>query len=144
MKRYGTTTNRHGAAALTVVLVCVSVIGALVFASLQTSLRQRRQLDRELQMEQTRWLVEAGVDHAEKLLESVDELPSKPIVIKPKIDINNTAEVAIEFTPTKDAVEIQVSAWIGRVDRPETRTRQTYSKTFNKTNSDKTDSTSEE
>jgi len=140
--------NRHGAAALTVVLVSIGVIGALIFASMQTSLRQRRQLDVELQMEQTRWLAEAGLGHAAKLIKSGDELKSDPILIQPKIDSNNTAEVKIEFAPKDGSVEVNVSAWIGRVDRPETQTRQSFSKTFKqpapKTTSEETDSTSEE
>lgn len=140
--------NRHGAAALTVVLVSISVIGALMLASMHTSLRQRRQLDIELQMEQTRWLAEAGLNHAEKLIKSGDELGSDPIVIQPKLDSNNTAEVKIEFTLEEGSVEVNVSAWIGLVDRPETQTRQTFDKTFKqpapKTTSEETDSTSEE
>ena len=125
--------NRSGAAALTVVIVSIGVIGALIFASLQTSLRQRRQLDRELQMEQTRWLAEAGLNHAMKLVESEDDLGSDPIVIKPEIAGSNTSEVKIEFKEAEQAVEVSVSVWIGLVDRPETRTRQELNEKMNRT-----------
>ena len=125
--------NRSGAAALTVVIVSIGVIGALIFASLQTSLRQRRQLDRELQMEQTRWLAEAGLNHAMKLVESEDDLGSDPIVIKPEITGSNTSEVKIEFKEAEQAVEVSVSVWIGLVDRPETRTRQELNEKMNRT-----------
>lgn len=125
--------SRSGAAALTVVIVSIGVIGALIFASLQTSLRQRRQLDRELQMEQTRWLAEAGLNHAMKLVESEDDLGSDPIVIKPEITGSNTSEVKIEFKEAEQAVEVSVSVWIGLVDRPETRTRQELNEKMNRT-----------
>jgi len=140
MNRIGKTNNRRGAAGLTVVLVCIGVIGALIFASLQTSLRQRRQLDRELQMEQTRWLAEAGLDHGLTLIESRDELSADRIVIKPEIGQHKNAEVTIEFEQTAEAVKVNVSAWIGLVDRPETQTRQT----LNANVSGKLDNTSEE
>ena len=125
--------SRSGAAALTVVIVSIGVIGALIFASLQTSLRQRRQLDRELQMEQTRWLAEAGLNHAMKLVESEDDLGSDPIVIKPEITGSNTSEVKIEYKEAEQAVEVSVSVWIGLVDRPETRTRQELNEKMNRT-----------
>lgn len=144
MIRIGKTNNRRGAAGLTVVLVCIGVIGALIFASLQTSLRQRRQLDRELQMEQTRWLAEAGLDHAMTLIEFKDELAEDPIVIKPELDQHRTAEVTIEFKKAADAVEVNVSAWIGLVDRPETQTRQMLSEVFGEQQNEKFDNTSEE
>ena len=137
MKQFGKSNNRSGAAALTVVLVCIGVIGALMFASLQTSLRQRRQLDRELQMEQTRWLAEAGMGHAMDLVESKEDLASDPIVIKPKLTGSNSAEVQIKFKKTKDAVEVNVSAWIGLDDRPETQTRQQLNESVNRTSEDK-------
>ena len=134
MNRLGNSkSNRSGAAALTVVIVSIGVIGALIFASLQTSLRQRRQLDRELQMEQTRWLAEAGLNHAMKLVESEDDLGSDPIVIKPEITGSNTSEVKIEFKEAEQAVEVSVSVWIGLVDRPETRTRQELNEKMNRT-----------
>lgn len=136
MKRIGKSKRRRGAAAITVVLVCIGVIGILIFASLQTSLRQRRQLDRELQMEQTRWLVEAGMGHAIKLVESKEDLESDPIVIKPELAGNNVAEVKIEFKKAADAVEVSVTAWIGLDDRPETQTRQTLSEKVNRTSED--------
>jgi type II secretory pathway pseudopilin PulG len=106
---------------LIVVLVCLSVIGALIFSALQTSLRQRKQLDRELQMEQTRLLAEAGLVHATGLVDQKENL----IVIEPALHDKKHAEVKIELTRNSDAVDVTVTAWIGLKDRPETQTRQT-------------------
>jgi len=125
---------------LIVVLVCLSVIGALIFASLQTSLRQRRQLDRELQMEQTRWLAEAGLGHAMELINSSDGdfNKDKPVIIKPKLDGDLAAEVAIEFQQSggERATTANVTAWIGLADRPETQTRLILDETVNGTSED--------
>ena len=123
-RRVQNSNQRHGAAALTVVIVCIGVIGALMFASLQTSLRQRRQLGRELQMEQTRWLAEAGIEHAKQLIQSGDEPESGSITVKPKLDGVETGQVEIEFRESAGGLEVNATAWIGLADRPETQTRQ--------------------
>ena len=81
---------------LVVVLVCLSVIAALIFSALQTSLRQRKQLDRELQMEQTRLLAEAGLVHATGLVDQKENL----IVIEPALHDKKHAEVKIETRQT--------------------------------------------
>ena len=130
--------TRKRGAVLVVVLVCLGVIGALIFASLQTSLRQRRQLDRELQMEQTRWLAEAGMNHAIELIKSSDSDfdTDKPVLIKPKLDGNLAAEVKIEFEQSDDETKASVTAWIGLADRPETQTRLILDETVNKTSED--------
>ena len=59
---------------LVVVLVCLGLIGALIFAALQAMLEQRRQLGRELQMEQTRWLAEAALAQGLKRFKAEPEL----------------------------------------------------------------------
>jgi len=111
---------------LVAVLVCLSVIGALIFSAMQTSLRQRKQLDRELQMEQTRLLAEAGVVHATQLIETAkDDWKQNPILIEPALHDLKHAELKIELTRNKNAVDVVVTAWIGLKDRPETQTRQT-------------------
>ena len=109
---------------LVAVLVCLSVIAALLFSSLQISLRQRRQLDREHQMEQTRLLAEAGLVHAIRTVESAgSDFEGQSIIIQPGLDDTKQAEVKIEFDTGKDIVDVLVTAWIGLADRPETQTR---------------------
>lgn len=129
--------NKHGTV-LIVVLVSLSVIGALIFAALQTSLRQRRQLDRELQMEQTQWMAEAGMNHAIELWNASDDDfdKDKPVVIKPKLDGDLVAEVKIRFKEDANATNVNVTAWIGLADRPETQTRQILDETIDRTSED--------
>ncbi len=118
--------KRHSGFVLVAVLVCLSVIGALIFSALQTSLSQRKQLDRELQMEQTCLLAEAGITHAIDLVESSRaELKEQAVVITPVLHDLKHAEVKIELTRNENTVGVNVTAWIGLKDRPETQTRQT-------------------
>ena len=116
--------NKHrNGAVLVVVLVCLGVITALIFTALQTSLRHRRQLDRELQMEQTRLLAEAGLAHGMKIAK--DDPTEKTVVITPQMDNKITTEVTIKLTKVGDQIGVSSAAWIGLKDRPETQTRQT-------------------
>ena len=111
---------------LVAVLVCLSVITVLVFSAMQTSLRQRKQLDRELQMEQTRLLAEAGIAFASRLIESSNgETDIDPATLNPKLHQLKTSEVKIETTKRDAVIDVKVTAWIGLENRPETQTRQT-------------------
>lgn len=108
---------------LVAVIVCLSLIGVLMFSALQTSLKHRRQLDRELQMEQTRWLAEAGLVRAEKLLKSADDLPEEPAIFRPKLDETKACEVTIAFSKNKQIQTVTVTATVGVDDRPELQTK---------------------
>ena len=111
---------------LVAVLVCLSVITVLIFSAMQTSLRQRKQLDRELQMEQTRLLAEAGIAFASRLIESSNgETDIDPATLNPKLHQLKTSEVKIETTKRDAVIDVKVTAWIGLENRPETQTRQT-------------------
>lgn len=111
---------------LVAVLVCLSVITVLIFSAMQTSLRQRKQLDRELQMEQTRLLAEAGIAFASRVIESSNgETDIDPATLNPKLHQLKTSEVKIETTKRDAVIDVKVTAWIGLENRPETQTRQT-------------------
>lgn len=109
---------------LVAVIVCLSLIGVLIFSALQNSLKQRRQLDRELQMEQTRLLAEAGILHATKLAKSAEQLPEKPTTLRPKLDGSEACEISIVFSSIEDKTIATVTARIGNEDRPELQTKQ--------------------
>jgi len=106
---------------LVVVLICLGIIGALLFTAMQSSLKQRQQLSRELQMEQTRLLAEAALAYGVKQAK-VDPDNEKPIVLQPKFAGEIISEVKIEMSQ-HDTTEAQVTASIGLEDRPELRTR---------------------
>lgn len=59
-RRFSRPSQRRGTI-LIVVLACCAVAVALIMISLQVSLQQRRQLRTELQLEQTRWVLDAAI-----------------------------------------------------------------------------------
>ncbi len=64
--------SRRQGAVLVAALVCVAVVMSVLLATVRSSLRLRRQMIREIQMEQTRWLVDAGV---RKAIAQIQEQP---------------------------------------------------------------------
>lgn len=56
--------NGRSGAILIAVLVVLGVVSAMLLAAVTASVKQRRQLRQELQLEQTRWVVDAGVRKA--------------------------------------------------------------------------------
>jgi type II secretory pathway component PulJ len=120
--------NRRGVV-LIAVLVCLGVIAAIMFSAMQTSLRHRRQMARELQMEQTRWLAEAGMNQAVSAIESKDEARVLRLAdgksYQPEIAGYEPASVSVSAkrSSSGDAVIVEVVASIGDLDRPELVTR---------------------
>jgi Tfp pilus assembly protein PilX len=111
--------HRESGFVLIAVLVCLGVIVALIYSSMRISMRQRRILDRELQMEQTRWLVLAAANHAQ----SADSLQAGSIPI-PALSSYESAVVTIELPNGEEGSPINITARIGIDDRPETQTKQ--------------------
>ena len=56
--------NQRRGAILIAVLVCLGIATTIVLGAVQTGMRQHRQVRRELQVEQTRWLLDAGIERA--------------------------------------------------------------------------------
>lgn len=53
--------NRRTGTVLIAVLVCLGIASVITLTSVRSSLRHRRELRRQWQLEQTRWLLEAAV-----------------------------------------------------------------------------------
>ena len=121
--------GKRDGATLIVVLVCLGLITSLMFTAFQSSLKQRRQLDRELQMEQTRWLAKAGLAHGMTLLKTEDGLGESPITLKPELAGDRESKVQIEFENSDNETTITAKAWIGNNDRPEQNTNIELSRT---------------
>lgn len=112
--------QRQSGLILIAVLVCLGVIVALIYSSMQISMRQKRILDRELQMEQTRWLVMAAANHARHS----DSVQAGDFKLEPPLSNHESAVITIEPLNKGDASTANVSARIGIEDRPETQTKQ--------------------
>ena len=79
------------------VLVCLSISSFLLIGAVTLTLRQRRQIRRELQMEQTRWLAEAGLVRAISQLDQTAEYNGEAIELKldPSSSCNELVEIVL-------------------------------------------------
>ena len=96
------TGQRRGYAAI-LVLACCSVAVALVMLSLRTSLKQRRQLRNEHQLEQTRWVLDAAI--RKSIADPPSESSEEPL--KPKLEKFDKVLVSVEPDEAKGQVVIR-------------------------------------
>jgi len=108
--------NRDGAS-LVAVLALMAVCSAILLPLLSSSLRQRIQLRRDLQHEQTQWLLRAGMRYAavEGDAEHVDLSAGIDVEI-PHFDAARLT-IAAESNTT-NASTVKVSAQIGQPESP--------------------------
>lgn len=109
-------------------MVCLGVIVAMLLLAFQTSLKQTRRLNRELQMEQTRWLARAVQSRADELLNGEENR-----TLRLKLQRYPDTEVTIK----KSASDVTVNARIGLKDRPELQTRRIISTQLSNSTSEK-------
>ena len=96
------TGQRRGYAAV-LVLACCSVAVALVMLSLRASLKQRRQLRNEHQLEQTRWVLDAAI--RKSIADPPSESSEDPL--KPKLEKFDKVLVSVEPDEAKGQVVIR-------------------------------------
>ena len=91
---------------LILVLACCAVAVSMVMISLQVSLQQRRQLRSELQLEQTRWVLDAAIR------KSIAEPPSEDEATELKPRLEKFDKVTFTAKPQQDGQQIAVQAKI--------------------------------
>ena len=96
-------TGQRSGYAVVLVLACCSVAMALVMLSLQASLKQRRQLRSEHQLEQTRWVLDAAIR------KSIADPPSgaSEDQVEPKLEKFDKVLVSVEPDEAKGQVVIR-------------------------------------
>ena len=99
-------TNKRRGSVLILVLACCAVAVSLIMISLQVSLQQRRQLRSELQLEQTRWVLDAAI---RKTIADPPEA-AEEIELKPKLE--KFDKVLFGVTPNQDKDQVAVKARI--------------------------------
>ena len=105
--RFSRSNQRRGAATLIFVLACCAVAMALVTVSLQVSLRQRRQLRTEHQLEQTRWVLDAA------LRKSIADPPEEASEVEIKPKLAKFDKASFRVSPNEEKKLISVQAKIG-------------------------------
>lgn len=101
------------------VLVCIGVATTILFGAVEQSLRCRRQMRNEAQLEQVRWLVDAGVRKAISNLEQRPGYEGESFVVTPQICENLVAKLEIKVSPTESAtgqVRVVVTAALNKTD----------------------------
>ena len=83
---------------LVCVLVCMGIALSIMLTSVHASLRERRQVARELQMEQTRWLVDAGLTHGTMRLRDDSGYTGETWEVAPVILEDQLATIEISVT----------------------------------------------
>ena len=93
--------NRRGAI-LILVLACCAVAVSLVMIAMQSSLQQRRHLRSELQLEQTRWVLDAAIR------KSIADPPEETDEVELKPKLEKFDKVLVVVTPVEDQERVAV------------------------------------
>ncbi|EMI23749.1 hypothetical protein RESH_05595 [Rhodopirellula europaea SH398] len=113
-------------------LVCLGISISLVMTSLKSSLTHRRQTNHLLRVEQTDWLLEAGLVRSHRQLREDDAYTGETWSVSEAIRGNEPAEIEIEVTrddASEESLTIHVIARLGQQD-PENPRRIQRSKTW--------------
>ena len=102
--------NRRGSAVVTV-LLCLVTASILLLGAMGISLRQRRQVRLEQQMQQTRWLLDAGVQQAIQRIENDPEFKGHTVEVP--FDKYKLASVISTVSRKAASVQISVTAKLG-------------------------------
>ncbi len=117
--------TRRGAV-LIAVLVCMGVAVTIVLGVVQASLRERRQLRQELQMEQTKWLMDAGLGHAIAQLNAQPDYAGETMMVAPEIAKFAIAKLEVSVNridiPTNQ-IRVTVTSQLGDRDEQTALTR---------------------
>ena len=127
--------NRNRGVVLIAVLVCIGVVATILFGVVEQSLRCRRQMRNETQLEQVRWLVDAGVRKAITELEQAPGYEGERFVVAPAIYDNLNANVEIKVKPVEsdsDRVRVAVTATLCRADQETAKLKRTKEFVFDR------------
>jgi hypothetical protein len=108
--------SRSSGSILICVLVCLGIATSIMMVSVRSSLRVRRQMRNETQLEQTRWLLEAGVRRGVNRLREDPGYRGETWQVVPALTAYRDATVEIKVTrdgASDERARMRVSARIG-------------------------------
>ncbi|MEM6473024.1 MAG: hypothetical protein AAF802_25915 [Planctomycetota bacterium] len=94
--------RQRNAVVLVTVLVCVVVSSAVIAGIVTSALHERRQCRQELQMEQTRWCLEAGLVYAVEKCREDESYVGEVITLSPPLDDRKRTEIRVLVENTTD------------------------------------------
>ena len=108
---------RRSAIIMVTVLVCMLVASSIALGLLHSAMRERRQMGRELQMVQTRWLLDGGLRHARIQLAGSTKYTGETIRFPVRVgrdEIDGQIEIAVSKDGQRPGVLVaQITARIG-------------------------------
>ena len=128
------TNDRHGAF-LICVLVAIGIVTSIMVTCVRSSLRTRHQLRVESQMEQTRWVVDAGIQRALNQYAANDRYVGESWDVTGALKDHSSAIVVIRVENASDddsAIEVTVNAIVQPTDSITIPTQLTESIVVNK------------
>ena len=120
--------SRRFGALLVCVLICLGIAISIMLTSLSSSLRTRRQTIRELQMEQTRWLTDAGIARALDKIRVDERYSGESWTVTPALSDHQEATIEVSIPAEKSQSgkrQISVTATISSRDQRSQPTRRT-------------------
>ena len=133
MKRNKTQSSARQGVVLIAVLVCIGVATTILLGAVEKSLRCRRQMRNEAQVEQVRWLVDASARKAIANLEQRPDYQGERITVDPVIYEKLVADVEIKVEPIEaqtDQVRVVVTAMLHKSDEELTKVKRTKELVF--------------
>lgn len=125
--------GHRGGIVLVCVLVCMGIASTIVLASVQSSLTARRQMRTEIQLEQTRWLLEAGVVRAVQNARADSDYQGETWQVDDAVDEFERARIEITVRrgePSAETARVDVIAQVSQ-DTPNAKpTRRSRSLTI--------------
>jgi type II secretory pathway pseudopilin PulG len=122
--KYPRQNSLRSARALVCVVVCMGIATTITMKSMQTAIRMRRQMGREIQMEQTRWLLQAASLRAANRLRADREYSGETLNIGPALPAYSDATIEITVTPTGTGQRlVAATCRIGPGNHPAASTR---------------------
>ena len=104
---------------LIAVLVCLGIVVTILLGVVQVSLRQRFQLRNELQLEQTRWLLDAGVGQAHRMIHNDAEYQGETLKVSPGLKKFSAGQIeteVLERSDTDKSKRVLVTVKLGSAD----------------------------
>ncbi len=95
--------KRNGSV-LIAVLVCMAIATTILLGIVQSSLRLQRQMRHEMQMEQTRWILDAGISQASKQLNSEPDYRGGMLRIEPGLSHFSEPSIEVVILPSQTKV----------------------------------------
>ncbi len=110
---------RRRGTVLVAVLVCMGFATVVLLGVVQNSLAQRRQVRRNLQMEQTQWLLDAGLNMGIARIREKPDYDGETLALRPVLEKYSNGSIEITVIRNEAAeqeIRLRVTAQLGNAN----------------------------